>query len=150
VTFEVGEGWVAQQVAPGFFDIEDVPGSLDVIAVQFANVTEAETAGDALDEILRQPNLRFGESEKIEMAGLTALRVVVETTDPPATNPPIFRPVLTVTAGPISIGSARRLQVSLLDVDGAVLAILVGGSIANWEATLAIASPVVESVTFGD
>lgn len=150
VTFEVAEGWVAQQVASGFFDIEDEPGSPDVIAVQFANVLGADTAGDALDNILRQPDLRFGPTEKFEMAGSTALQVVVETTDPPDTDPPIFRQVLTGTAGPLSISSARRLQVTLLDVDNGVLAILVGGSIANWEQTLRRASPVVESVTIGD
>jgi hypothetical protein len=150
VTFEVREGWIAQQVAPGFFDIQDVPGSPDVVAVQFANVADTDTAGDALQEVQRQPNLLVGDIEKLQIAGETALRVIVETTDPSDSDPPMFRHVLTTPAGPISIASGRRLQVTFLDVEGGVLAILVGGSIAEWEHALELATPVIDSITIGD
>jgi hypothetical protein len=75
------------------------------------------------------------------------LRVVVETTDPADTDPPVFRQVMTVPAGPLSIGSGRRLEVTLLDMHGSVLAILVGGSIAEWERALERSRPVLDSVT---
>ena len=51
VTFEVGDGWTAEQSRTGFFDIEDEPGSLDVVAVQFANLVGPETAEAAVAEI---------------------------------------------------------------------------------------------------
>jgi hypothetical protein len=147
VTFEVGDGWTAQQSAPGFFDIEDDPGSLDVVAVQFANVVGPETADSAAAEIAARDDLSVTEAVPIAIDGITGLRVVVETTDPADTDPPVFRQVMTVPAGPLSIGSGRRLEVTLLDMDGEVLAILVGGSIAEWERALELSRPVLDSVT---
>jgi hypothetical protein len=147
VTFEVGDGWTAQQSAPGFFDIEDDPGSLDVVAVQFANVVGPETADAAAAEIAALDDLSVTEAVPIAIDGITGLRVVVETTDPADTDPPVFRQVMTVPAGPLSIGSGRRLEVTLLDMHGSVLAILVGGSIAEWERALERSRPVLDSVT---
>lgn len=151
VEFDVGAGWIAEQVAPGFFDIEDEPGSLDVVAVQFANVVGPDSAVEALDEIAALPNLRLSDPIDGELVdGKVGIRFEVETTDPADTDPPTFRPVLTVPAGPISIASGRRLQVTLVDIEGGVLAILVGGSIADWDHALALATPVVDSITIED
>jgi hypothetical protein len=149
IVLEVGEGWTAQQVAPGFFDVERNPGSLDVIAVQFGTVVGAESAADAVADIASNAGLTMSAPEMVEVGGVEGLRVVVETTDPADSDPPVFRQVLSVTAGPLSIASARRLEVTLLDVDGGVLAVLVGGSVAEWERTLRAARPVVDSVTIG-
>lgn len=149
--FDIETGWTAEQAAPGFFDIEDDPGSLDVVAIQFANVVGPESAVEALDEIADQPNLKLTDPVDGDLVdGKVGIRFEVETTDPAGSDPPIFRPVLTVPAGPISIASGRRLQVTLLDVEGGVLAILVCGSIAQWERTLELANPVVESITIED
>ncbi len=147
VSFEVGDGWTAEQSRSGFFDIEDDPGSLDVVAVQFANLVGPETAEAAVAEIAARDGLSMTEAVPIAIDGVTGLQVVVDTTDPADTDPPIFRPVLTVPPGPLSIGSGRRLQVSLLDLDGSVLAILVGGSIAEWDRALELSRPVLESMT---
>jgi hypothetical protein len=150
LTFAVGDGWTAEQVASGFFDLQQDPGSLDVIAVQFANVVGAASAADGIANIRASLNLVVSEPEAVTIGGLDGQRVIVETTDPPDTQPPIFRQVLTVAAGPLSIASARRLQVNLLDWSGGVLAVLVGGSIAEWDRTLAAADPVIASVRIGD
>jgi hypothetical protein len=141
------DGWTAEQSAPGFFDIEDEPGSLDVVAVQFGNLVGPETAEAAVAEIAARDNLTVTEAVPIAVDGVTGLQVVVETTDPPDTDPPVFRQVMTVPPGPLSIASGRRLQATLLDMDGSVLAILVGGSIAEWDRALESSRPVLESVT---
>ena len=75
---------------------------------------------------------------------------MIETTDPADSDPPIFRPILTTAAGPLSIASGRRLWVSLLPVGNGVLAVMVGGSIAEWDYALELAEPVLESVVIGD
>lgn len=150
VTFEVGEGWTAEQVADGLFDVQQDVGSPHVIAVQFARPVGPATALEIANRLAADQALAVSEPERVTVGRLDAIRLVVETTDPIETQPPIFREVLTVPAGPISIASGRRLQVTLLDTPDGVLAILVGGSIANWPITLDIARPVVDSVTIGD
>jgi hypothetical protein len=150
ITFAVDDGWTAEQVASGFFDIQDDPGSLDVVAVQFANVVGDASADELVAEIRANPQLTVSEPESVAVGGLEGTRVVVETTDLPETDPPVFRPVLVVGAGPLSIASARRLQVNLFDTSTGVLAILVGGSIAEWDRALAMSGPVLDSVTIGE
>ena len=59
-------------------------------------------------------------------------------------------PVLRVSAGPLAISPERRLWASFFDTPTGVLAVLVGGSVARWDETLAIAEPVLESVRIGD
>jgi len=155
LSFEIGDGWTAAQATTGFFDIQDEPGSLDVVAVQFAR-TGAAFADLLAQAIAKRDNLSVSEPETVSIDGFEGLRLTIETTDPIDTNLPIFRPVLDIDAGPLSIASGRRLQVTLLDVpelgtigpSNTVLAILVGGSIAEWDRTLEVATPVVESIEF--
>jgi hypothetical protein len=147
ITFEVGEGWTAVQSVAGFFDIQDAPGSLDVVAVQFANVVGLSSADEAVGEIAETASLSVTVAEGVVVDGISGHRIVVETLDPADSQPPIFRNVLTARPGPLAIASGRRLEVTLLDVDGGVLAILVGGSIADWDHALEISRPVLESIT---
>lgn len=149
ITFAVGDGWTAEQATSGFFDIQDVPGSLDVVAVQFANVVGDAAADDVIGEIQANPQLSVSDPESVDIGGLEGTRIVVETIDPPETEPPLFRPVLVTAAGPLSIASGRRLQVNLFDTPNGVLAILVGGSIAEWDRALQASEPVLESVAIG-
>jgi hypothetical protein len=149
VTFTVGDGWTAAQATAGFFDIQDEPGSLDVVAVQFGNVVGAEDAQSAAEAVADRDGLKSGDIEAVEIDGYHGFRMTVETTDPLDTQPPVFHPVIRLTPGDVSIASARRLQLTLLDVDGDVLAIMVGGSIADWNHAIAISTPVIESVQIG-
>jgi hypothetical protein len=150
VTFEVGPGWTAEQVAEGFFDVQRDVGTPDVIAVQFANVVGHATAAAVIAALRGNPHLRLDGGEPVEVGRYRGFRAVVQTTDPVASDPPVFREVVSVPAGPIGIASARRLQLTLLDTPRGVLGILVGGSIARWHRTLEVARPVVESVRIGD
>jgi hypothetical protein len=160
ITFEVAEGWTAEQVGPGFFDVQQGVGTLDVIAVQFArplafadsgtSTVETASATDAVAALQANSELTVTVQEPVMIGERAGVQVWVETTDPVDTQPPIFRPVLTVAAGPISIASGRRLQVTLVETPGWLLAIMVGGSVANWGATLSTALPVVQSVHIGE
>jgi hypothetical protein len=151
VTFEVGPGWTAEQAAPGFFDVQRDAGTLDVIAVQFGQAVGHESADAAATAIATNEELRVVSGpESVTMAAFDGLRLVVDTADDPATEPPVFRQVLAVAAGPLAIASNRRLEITLLDTSDGLLAILVGGSIRRWDETLDAAAPILASVTIGD
>jgi hypothetical protein len=154
ITFDVGEGWQGVQNANGFFDVQQDPDTPDVIAVQFGNVdgvvgeggstVEIGSAAEAVPIIRENPGITIlGESPSL-MSGLEGFTVEVENAaDGDA-------PVLHVPAGPLAISPERRLWVSFFDTPDGVLAVLVGGSVARWDETLAIAEPVLESVRIGD
>jgi hypothetical protein len=146
LSFEIGDGWSAAQSTRGFFDIQDDPGSLDVIAVQFANIPAFETADAAAASVEARASLVVAGREEDEVGGLPAIQLEVETTDPADTEPPNFRDVISAALGPLAIASGRRLQLNLVDTPHGVLAVLVGGSIANWEATLEMVRPVLDSL----
>ena len=160
LSFEIGAvgSWFARQFVPGFFDIQQEPDSLDVIAVQLcrptavfgtsnAEVDVTSLHAAAIVEILRtNAALDVGVANTAPIAGLPARTVDIDTTTARGSEPPIFSPVLRIAAGPISLASARRLRVALLELPDGPLAILVGGSIARWDHTLAVALPVVASI----
>ena len=153
ITFDVEEGWQGVQNASGFFDIQQDPDTPDVIAVQFGNVDtvygkdSAEFhigAADAVPIIRENPGLTvLGESPSL-MSGLEGFAVEVEN----AADGDV--PVLRVPAGPLAISPERRLWVSFFDTPNGVLAVMVGGSVARWDESLATAEPVLESVRIGD
>jgi hypothetical protein len=57
--------------------------------------------------------------------------------------------VLHAPPGALSISPGRRLWIASFDTPDGLLAIMVGGSVAKWEEALAVAEPVLESVTIG-
>jgi hypothetical protein len=154
ITFDVGEGWQGVQNAGGFFDIQQDPDTPDVIAVQFGNVdavfgedgsaVEIDQAADTIPIIRENPGLTIlGESPSL-MSGLEGFTVEVEN----AAEGDV--PVLRVPAGPLAISPERRLWVSFFDTPNGVLAVMVGGSVARWDESLAAAEPILESVRIGD
>ena len=153
ITFDVDEGWQGVQNASGFFDVQQDPDTPDVIAVQFGNVTgvfgeerafEIGSAAEAVPIVRENPGLNvLGESPS-QMSGLDGFTVEVEN----AADGDV--PVLRVPAGPLAISPERRLWLSFFDTPNGVLAVMVGGSVARWEDSLAIAEPVLESVRIGD
>jgi hypothetical protein len=149
VTFDVEAGWTSAHDIPGFFDVQQDMNSPDVIAVQFARVVGFETAADAAGSFALAQHVLPRDVESMTLAGRPCLRVLVETDDPAETNPPIFRQIMRVQAGPLSIASNRRLLIHLVDTDDGVLAVLVGGSIAQWERTVHTAQPVLDSIKIG-
>jgi hypothetical protein len=57
--------------------------------------------------------------------------------------------VLEVPPGPLGIDPGRRLWVAFFDTDDGLLAIMIGGSFAEWQSALAAAEPVLESIRIG-
>lgn len=150
VTFELGPGWTAEQLAAGFFDVEQDAGSVDVIAVQFGQVVGHDSAEEAAAAVAANVNLVVQAGpEEVVLGGQEGIQLTVDTVDPPETQPPVFRQVISVAAGPLSIASGRRLQLTFVDTEDGLLTVLVGGSIRSWEATLEAVSPVLESLTIG-
>jgi hypothetical protein len=54
--------------------------------------------------------------------------------------------VLEVPPGALGIDPGRRLWIAFFDTDAGLLAIMVGGSVAEWQAALEAAEPVLESL----
>jgi hypothetical protein len=154
ITFAVEEGWFAGTLASGFFDVQQDRGTPDVIAVQFGLVQNvvgaggatmaATSAAEAARAIAENPGLEvLGESES-RMSGLIGANLEVENATTAHTA------VLDVSVGRLGIDPGRRLWISLFDTDDGVLAIMVGGSAAQWERALGTAEPVLESVVIGE
>lgn len=148
--------WVARQFVDGFFDIQKEPDTLDVIAVQFCrpsavhrSADEAAPAGYASEAIAAlQSNADLTVSAPLTgaIAGIPTTTIDIETTTPPDSDAPIFSPVLRIEAGPISLASARRLRISWLDLPDGLVAILVGGSTADWTRATTAADEILATV----
>lgn len=151
ITFEANGSWQAVQLHDGFFDIQRDPGSPDVIAVQFANVDavygadpeapiEVRSVEDAVAVFADNPRIDVIDQSGSRIGGLEGWNVVVENTGSADAS------MLRVPPGPLAISPGRRLWIALFDTPEGVLAIMVGGSVAEWEAALEAAEPVLESV----
>jgi len=153
ITFDLDGTWRAVQLLHGFFDVQDHPGSPDVIAVQFANVEGVyganaasltpKDAKAAADVLARHPGLTIVETSESKIGGLAGYQATVENATDGAVR------VVDVPPGPLSILPGRRLWVAFFDTPEGLLAIMVGGSIAKWQEALGAAEPVLESVTIG-
>ena len=141
--------------AHGFFDVQQDVGSPDVIAIQFGLPDQIYAAPDspahfgraaaAVDILKANPRLETVESSSSKIGGLTGYQITVEN---PAGKLGDAQ-VMHVPPGALSISPGRRLWCAFFDTREGVLAVLVGGSVARWDAALAAAEPVLESVTVG-
>jgi hypothetical protein len=153
VTLALNGDWQAVQDASGFFDIQQRVDTPEVIAVQFANVLEvygedgaAAPADHADAAAILGGNSDFtvlGESES-RIGGLTGSLVEIENAGDTHAS------VLQVPPGALGIDPGRRLWIAFFDTDDGVVAIMVGGSVAEWQAALDAAEPVLESIEIGD
>ena len=155
ITFQLDGPWHSVNALHGFFDVQQDVGSPDVIAVQFAlpdqvyaapdQPAPARTAAAAVTALQHNGRLTVVESSSSKIGGLTGSQITVEN--------PVGKvgdaQVLHVPPGALSISPGRRLWCAFFDTPQGLLAILVGGSVAKWEAALAAAEPVLESVTIG-
>ena len=145
------DGWAVGSVSDGFFDVQQDPGSPDVIAVQFARPTRVvgedgasvpvTTAADFIAAIGGNPGLDVIDGSDSRLGGLVGENVVVENSGSSTT------PVVEVSLGMLGFDPGRRLWISAFDTPDGVVAVIVGGSVAQWDRTLAVAEPVLESIT---
>ncbi len=153
ITFTIDDGWVGGTITDGFFDVQQDPGTPDVIAVQFALVNAvvgadgamipAATALDAVAAVKQNPGLDvLGESGS-RLGGRDGFTLEIENTGSTTS------PVMSVAPGTLAFDPGRRLWISFFDTADGLLAILVGGSVAEWDRTLSVAEPVLESIVIG-
>ena len=152
ITFELDGSWQAVQLFGGFFDVQQQVGTADVIAVQFARPSAifgeagtdaATTAEAAIASVQANSALAVVETSDSRIGGLDGLQVTVDNSgDAHAT-------VMQVPPGPLGIDPGRRLWIAFFDTPDGLLAIMVGGSVAQWDEALAAAEPVLESVQIG-
>jgi hypothetical protein len=150
ISFAVDDGWFAGNVTDGFFDVQQEVGTPDVIAVQFAHVdgvagsaasiVPATTASAAVKAIHDNPALTVVDESASRMSGFDGLNVIVENRGTAPAS------VMRVSTGTLSIDPGRKLWISLFDTADGLLAVMVGGSVADWDRTLTVAEPVLESV----
>jgi len=153
ITLTLDDGWSVGTVSSGFLDVQQERGTPDVIAVQFARVESilgsawSTAAPDSSAAVIRAIRDNSGVTVIGEagtrVGGLTGSSVVVEN------RGTVHAPIMRVSAGTLGIDPKRRLQVSVFDTPDGVLAVMVGGSVATWDHTLAVAEPIVGSVVFG-
>jgi hypothetical protein len=153
ITFTLTEGWRAVQLLDGFFDVQQQVGSPDVIAVQFARPSavhgtdgqsvEATTAQEAAEALRANEKFEvFGDNEA-HVSGMDGQVIEIENAgDAHAT-------VMAVPPGPLGIDPGRRLWVAFLDTPDGLLAVMVGGSVEEWQEALDAAEPVLESIRIG-
>jgi hypothetical protein len=153
VTFDVGTNqagfWFGTQLFDGFFDIQHDVGSPDVIAVQFARPSAAfgangteiplTRASDAVASLKANPTVIMLETGPSTIDGRDAHEITVEYRSGTAN-------LLLVPPGPVSILVGRRLRMAFIDTSDGVVAILIGGSVANWQAALDAAKPILDSI----
>ncbi|HEX6474850.1 MAG TPA: hypothetical protein VF114_07160 [Candidatus Limnocylindria bacterium] len=153
VALTLTEGWRAVQLFDGFFDVQQDVGSPDVIALQFARPTtvygaggqgvEPATAEEAAEALRNNEAFEvFGDNEA-RVGGLKGRVIEIENAGAAHAT------VMGVPPGPLGIDPGRRLWVAFLDSPDGLLAVMVGGSVAEWQAAMDAAEPVLESVRVG-
>jgi len=153
IALTLTEGWRAVQLFDGFFDVQQMVGSPNVIAVQFARpstvygaggqAAEPSTAAEAAEALRGNDAFEvFGDSQA-QLGGMEGRVIEIENTgDAHAT-------VMVVPPGPLGIDPGRRLWVAFLDTPDGLLTVMVGGSVAEWQAAMDAAEPLLESIRVG-
>jgi hypothetical protein len=103
------------------------------------------TAAAAIESLRMNTALTVLATSSSLISGLPGIVAEVEN---PATATENAR-VLHVPPGPLFIAPGRRLWIAFFDTPEGLLAIMVGGSVAKWDAALSAAEPVLETVTIG-
>ena len=154
ITFLVDDpAWAAVQLFGGFFDIQRDQGTPDVIAVQFAKpeaiygaddiAVSVTGASNARDTLKQNPTLKLVEESTSKIGGLDGVQLTVETAGDTRAH------LMDLLPGALSMDPGRKLWVAFFDTPDGLLAIMIGGSVAKWQAALDAAEPVLETVTIG-
>ena len=153
ITFDLDAGWVGTHLNPDFFDVQVDPDTPDVVAVQFARPTVIhtsiiqtdETAGaaEAAASLAANGTLEATEPEATVVDGRPGVRITVTARLNAQT------PILAVEVGTLSILAGRRLELTFVDLPDGLLAIMVGGSVADWDRAMTLSEPVLASVRIG-
>ena len=153
VTFAVDEGWLAVEAGARFWRLQRDPETPDVsVAVMLARpdgiyrdqgqLMAPTTAQAAADTLGANAAIEVVSSDSSLMSGLTGLLLELEAAGSEAQ-------AVHVPPGALSVAPDARMWLALFDTPEGLVAIIVQGSAADWDAVLAAAEPVLESVTIG-
>ena len=152
-SFELGPGWFGAHLYPDFYDVQVDPNTPDVVAVQLARPSalhrsviatdDATTAAAAAASLVSNETLEATDAEAVNLGGHPGVRVTVTARLDAET------PIMEVAEGTLSILADRRLEVTFIDLEDGLLAVLLGGSVADWERAIELGHPVIETLRIG-
>jgi hypothetical protein len=152
VTLELDGSWTSVNRFDDFFDVEQDVGSPDVIAVQLARPKaligldgapiEVGLPREAQQVLSDNPGLEIVAQSESRIGGLEGRVVEIENRSGAHVG------VLTLGPGTLGIDSGRRLWIAFFGTPDGLVAVMVGGSVARWQAALDTAEPVLESIRF--
>ena len=149
-TFDVDDQWAGRQVFRGYFTIQQGDeNDPHVVSVHFGRPSalvgedgerEPADAADAIAILETNPELQVVETSSSQMGGLEGSQITIENTGAEAAS------FMRLPPGVIGLDPERRLWIAFFDTEQGLLAIMVGGSIEQWDAALATAEPVLDSI----
>jgi hypothetical protein len=152
VTFEVDEGWLAVEAGARFWHLQRGLDPAGAVAVMFARpdgifrnpgqLMAPSTAEAAADALGRNTAVEIVASDSSQISGLTGLLLELEAAGDEAQ-------VVHVPPGALAIPPGERMWLAMFDTPEGLVAIIVQGAAADWDAVLGSAEPVLESVTIG-
>ena len=152
-SFAVGPGWFGAHLYADFYDVQVDPNTPDVVAVQLARPSAmhtsviatdaATTAAAAAASLASNETLEATPVEAVTVDGRPGVRLTVTARLDAET------PIMEVAEGTLSILADRRLEVTFVDLDDGLLAVLLGGSVADWERAIELGHPVIETLRIG-
>src|SRR4051812_49320435 len=104
LSFHLDRGWHVGHDLAGFFDVQRRPGSLDVIAVQFALPIDATRSEAAIRQLRRMEGLQVTDRGRTNIAGLPAREVLIDSSNPHL-QPPQYTAIFAVVSRSLYIGS---------------------------------------------
>ena len=154
VTFEIfDDTWFAMQRERGFFDIQQgIEDQATVIAIQFASPTgvygqvgtvNPDDAAHAVEILSGNSALDVIETDRSQIGGIEGSQITFENNGSEVAN------FMDLPPGTIGINPGRRIWVAFFDTPDGMLAVMVGGAIEGWDAALAAAEPILESIQIG-
>jgi hypothetical protein len=156
MTFELDGTWTTTTQSSGYFNLISDPGGtiLQVGRVEYVHAGPDSdvdpTTADAAVATIRTAMA----NNVLETHGATlGRRPGTEVTLSRAAEPGALRSyniwaVYGVAPGTVGLGPGDQMSITFVDAPDGLIAITVSGSVADWDATLARAKPVVESIGF--
>jgi hypothetical protein len=104
------------------------------------------TAEDAASAVQRIPGAAVVETSASQIGGRDGFQVTLERPDDGSLGTIVL--LLGVPAGGIGLTPGARIWIAFFDTPQGVVAIMVRGTIDDWERDLALAEPVLEQIRF--
>lgn len=165
ITVELDGSWQSLMPQDGYASLEQVSrpaggnpyrgGTLIAIALVEGVVGDGETSVEpttaraAVATIQTNPGVSVVETSDSRIGGLAGSQVTVERPGPPS---PVLSynvaVVLDVAPGAIGVVPSERLWIALFETRQGLVAVIVRGSLEDWDAYLAAAEPVLEEIRF--